>query len=474
VGRIFGSYRVLEVLGEGATGLVYLAEHVRLGRRVAMKRLKDRLAARPEAVEMLFTEARAVNRINHPHIVDITDFVVSEGYAYYLMEYLRGETLAALLRREGPLPPSRAVTIARQVAAALKAAHDAGFVHLDIKPSNIYLVETGQQTDTVKLLDFGTAMLLETVPRPEGPNRSGMFNLGTPVYMSPEQAAGEEVDHRSDLYSLGAVLYEMLAGRPPFEAQSAPEYIYKHMSVTPQRITQIKGLPYRIPRGCSKAVMRCLEKEPKQRPQSATDLIELFDKGATITEFEVSPGAAPALSRVPRSPARLGVMIAAVVVALGLGWVLLTGNGEDRPVESRRAVAPAAAQWARGATVPRVGKTVLLLLKTTPPLARVKRLSPDPEVLGLTPLLYRAPRGSQPWKLELTLNGHRPQRIELVPDRERRVTLVLSPAARPRAEPMAAPRKARRRRARPRRPRARPRPRRSSKVDTVRTVDPFQ
>ena len=241
----------------------------------------------------------------------ITDFVVAQGQAYYLMEYLKGETLAALLRREGPLPPARAVGIARQVAAALEAAHRAGFVHLDIKPSNIYLVETCEGADSVKLLDFGTAQLMETAPRPEGPRPSGMFHLGTPVYMSPEQASGDVVDHRSDLYSLGAVLYEMIAGRPPFQAQSGPEYIYKHMTVAPQRLTQIRGLAYRIPRACNKAVMQCLEKDPANRPATAARLMELFDKGVTITEFEVTPDLRPSVSSGGGSPRRLAGMIAA-------------------------------------------------------------------------------------------------------------------------------------------------------------------
>ncbi len=430
IGMVLGSYRVLDVIGEGGMGMVYLAEHIRLGRKVAIKRLKDRLAAKPEAVKQFFEEARAVNRINHPHIVDITDFVVEENAAYYLMEYLQGGTLADLLRQEKVLPPRRAVHIVSQVCQALEAAHGAGFVHLDIKPSNIFLIDKNGDPDTVKLLDFGTAQLTETQPRMnEDRNRkSGMFSLGTPVYMSPEQATGDEVDHRSDIYSLGAVLYEVLTGEPPFVAQSAPEYIYKHMSVVPKRVTQVKGLPYKIPRHCAKAVMACLEKDPDKRPDSALTLSDMLQRGDTITEGQVAAGVAS--SATPVGGGRRWSVIAIAVgalVAVVVGGVLLFGRDRNRADHLRPAGFGAASDLGfmvvrREASKP---KHVMVLIKTTPNMAQVNLLSPERRPLGMTPLLYKTKRSDARWKIVITAEGHHPRTIELTPDRDRTFELAL-------------------------------------------------
>lgn len=503
IGMVLGSYRVLEVLGEGGMGLVYLAEHIRLGRKVAIKRLKDRLAAKPESVKQFFEEARAVNRINHPHIVDITDFVVEENAAYYLMEYLQGETLADLIRREKVLPPRRAVHIVTQVCRALEAAHGAGFVHLDIKPSNIFLIDKNGDPDTVKLLDFGTAQLTQTLGSSspsQSLRKSGMFTLGTPVYMSPEQASGDEVDIRSDLYSLGAVLYEALAGQPPFVAQSAPEYIYKHMSVTPKRVTQVKGIPYKIPRHCAKAVMACLEKDPAARPQSASDLAELLQRGNTITQGQVAPGlpgvAAPGGAR---RWTVVGVALAALV-ALVVGGVLLLGARGDssdplHPAGLSSAVAAGELILEQRAARP---EHVMLLVKTTPPMAQVSLLSPERRPLGMTPLLYKAKRTEAKWKIVITADGHRPRILALVLDRDRTFEIALEKlptapeevlreaeksAAEDRAAKAAEKKKRRRSRRREapkkvdekKKPKEKPMVKRGRrKVDAVRTIDPFE
>ncbi len=429
VGLELGSYRVLDVLGEGGMGLVYLAEHMRLGRKVAIKRLKDRLAARPDSVKQFFEEARAVNRINHPHIVDITDFVVQENAAYYLMEYLDGETLADLLRREGPLAPPRAVHIVAQVCGALQAAHDAGFVHLDIKPSNIFLVDQQGDPDTVKILDFGTAQLTQTLPRAAESNlrRSAVFSLGTPVYMSPEQASGEEVDSRSDIYSLGAVIFEILTGQPPFSAQSAPEYIYKHMTVPAPRISQIKGLPHKIPRHCARAVMACLQKDPQDRPASMSDLSHMLLRGATATHGRAGSG--PMVAERVSSGGRwilLGGVVAALVAAMA-GSLLLFGQdqaGKERLSPAGIVVAAGLGDMALENQAARPTH-VVLLLKTTPALARIDLLEPERRPLGMTPLVIKPKRTSQAWKVVITAEGHKPRTLTLVPDRDRTIDIAL-------------------------------------------------
>ena len=202
LGTTLGSYRLLEIIGEGGMGAVYLAEHVKLGRKVALKMLHEQYAKQPDVVRRFFAEARSVNKIFHEHIVEITDFVENErGANYYIMEYLKGLPLTDLVEREGALPLSRSVGVVVQVCSALSAVHAAGIVHRDLKPDNIFLIERAGQQDFVKLLDFGIAKLLDTDGQTINlqTTAAGMI-MGTPEYMSPEQARGKSVDYRTDIY----------------------------------------------------------------------------------------------------------------------------------------------------------------------------------------------------------------------------------------------------------------------------------
>src|SRR5262245_37833889 len=195
IGQTVGNYLVTQKLGEGGTGSVYLAEHPTIGKKVALKILHAEFASNPEVAERFFTEAKSVNAIGHPNIVDIVDYGViqagpggKERLVYFIMEYLSGLTLAQLIRAEAPLPPERALTIALQVADALAASHKTGIVHRDLKPDNIILVQRGRERDFVKLLDFGIAKLTgDSVSSHR--TRTGLV-LGTPAYMSPEQCEG--------------------------------------------------------------------------------------------------------------------------------------------------------------------------------------------------------------------------------------------------------------------------------------------
>src|SRR5881394_2219991 len=209
IGDAFGNYRIVAQIRSGAMGVVFLAEHQRSERRVAIKFLAPELARDQHALQRFFNEARATSRIRHPGIVDVFDCDVdSAGRAYMVMEHLEGETLADRLRRAGNLHWSAACLIARRVADALGAVHDKGIVHRDLKPENIFLVGNGRDpAAAVKVLDFGVAKLLtsDAVARL---TMRGML-LGTPEFMSPEQCAGTDVDHRADVYSLGCILFEM-------------------------------------------------------------------------------------------------------------------------------------------------------------------------------------------------------------------------------------------------------------------------
>ncbi len=261
IGQTIGNYLVTQKLGEGGMGSVYLAEHPTIGKKVALKVLHTEYSSNKEVATRFFNEAKAVNDIQHPNIVDIVDFGIIQGreqLVYFIMEYLAGETLAHLIRREAPLPPERALTIALQVADALSASHRCGIVHRDLKPDNVILVSRGREKDFVKILDFGIAKLTT-----EGASRTrtGLV-MGTPAYMSPEQCEGRAaLDQRTDIYALGIVLYEMLVGRVPFIGEAYGEILVQHLTQLPRPPSQFRILNAHV----EAVVMKALEKRPDMR-----------------------------------------------------------------------------------------------------------------------------------------------------------------------------------------------------------------
>ncbi|HVV82826.1 MAG TPA: HDOD domain-containing protein [Kofleriaceae bacterium] len=263
VGRELTPFRITAAIGHGAMGRVYAAEHMLLGRRVAIKVLEPRLARDAECAARFVEEARAVGRIRHPHIVDIIDFGELDGRPYYVMELLGGETLAARIRREGGLPVPVALAISIEVASALAAAHDHGVVHRDLKPDNIFLCDYLDEPDRVKVLDFGVAKVL----RNDGPDavrietQAGRL-MGTPLYMSPEQCLGKAVDHRADVYALGVVLFECLTGVAPFVRDGWLEVLMAHVSDEAPRPSTLRD---EVPPAVEAIVMRALAKEPEAR-----------------------------------------------------------------------------------------------------------------------------------------------------------------------------------------------------------------
>ena len=268
IGQTIGNYRVTQKLGEGGMGAVYLAEHPQIGKRVALKVLHAEYSNNAEVAERFFNEAKAVNNIGHPNIVDIVDYGVIQSGAigreqlvYFIMEYLTGNTLSHLIRAEAPLPPQRALAIGMQVADALSASHKCGIVHRDLKPDNIMLMQRGRDADFVKLLDFGIAKLTSSADG-SSRTRTGIV-MGTPAYMSPEQCEGknEKVDARTDVYALGVVLYEMLTGRVPFIGEGYGEILVQHLTQVPVPPSQYRMLPPHV----EIVVMKALEKRPDLR-----------------------------------------------------------------------------------------------------------------------------------------------------------------------------------------------------------------
>ncbi|HSO40553.1 MAG TPA: serine/threonine-protein kinase, partial [Labilithrix sp.] len=262
-------YEIVAPLGEGGMGTVYKVRHVTLDRLFAMKVLRRELAKDAGLAARFMQEARATAAIRHPSVVAINDFgTLDDGAPYFVMELLVGETLATYLRARGLLEPRVAASIARQIADALAAAHAASVVHRDLKPDNIFLVGAAVQrnpADDLRIVDFGAAKIVGASQL----TRPGVV-FGTPYYMSPEQASGEAVDGRSDIYSLGVLLYEMLTGTVPFEADTYMGVLTKHMFETPTK-PSVRKMGVQLG-ALEEVVLRCLEKEPQARYGSMPEL----------------------------------------------------------------------------------------------------------------------------------------------------------------------------------------------------------
>jgi serine/threonine protein kinase len=254
-------YRIVTRVGTGAMGAVYQAEHVDLEKRVALKTLHAASARDPEAIERFRQEARAASKIGNPNICDVTDFgELPDGQVFFVMEYIDGPSLRGELDEHKQLGIERSIAILRQVCKALGAAHGKGIVHLDVKPDNIMLAAKGRRRDLVKVVDFGIAGLVSAEPPPEG--RAAEEKLvGTPDYLAPERIRGKGYDHRSDIYSLGAMAYEMLTGVCPFWDKDVMTTVARHITEKPQSLRQ-RAPEAKIPGELETLVLQMLEKNP--------------------------------------------------------------------------------------------------------------------------------------------------------------------------------------------------------------------
>ncbi|MFO1520074.1 MAG: serine/threonine-protein kinase [bacterium] len=292
-----GRYQVEAVIGSGGMGIVYRGTHTGLGTPVAIKVLRTNQTT-AENTERFRNEARAASLIGNPHIIGIKDVgQLQDGSVYMVMEYLDGMSLSKLVEPDRPVPVPRLVPIARQIALGLNAAHRKGIVHRDLKPGNIHLVSFGEEKDFVKILDFGIAKMLNN---PGNDITIAGALLGTPRYMSPEQAMGQSVDHRSDIYSFGVLLYKMATGKVPFDSPNILNLLEAHKTQAPPSILNLKPPPQKVPPLLDSIVLKCLSKNPADRYQSMEEVIADLDQLNVKRETALSM-ATPTLARGSRN-----------------------------------------------------------------------------------------------------------------------------------------------------------------------------
>lgn len=329
---IDGRYRVDAVLGAGAMAFILDGHHVHLGKRVALKVLHPELAELGELRARFQREARAASRVDHPAVIEVTDFGVSEEGLYYLvMEHLSGVDLHRYSSLRGPLPPDVVAGFGRQLAGALHAIHQAGFVHRDIKPENIFVLDGDDPIPTIKVLDLGIAAVSAKHPNKDDPRltKAGQ-TLGTVSFMAPEQVAARPLDGRVDIYAAGCVLFELVTGRLPFEAETATETMMAHLREAPP---DVRALRPEVPDWLAALIARCLAKRPEDRYPDALALARALEGADEAPEplevraSEIHDNETPSTRSRARARARwLAVALGAGLVAALAGVLAVAGS----------------------------------------------------------------------------------------------------------------------------------------------------
>jgi serine/threonine-protein kinase len=451
-----GKYRVLKELGAGGMGTVYLAEHVEIGRRVAVKVLNSAFAGQSDAVNRFQREARAAAQIGHPNIVEILDMGrTDEGVPYMVMELLEGEDLLKLMGRTGRIPPGQAVDIVVQVLSAIGVAHAIGIIHRDLKPENVFLARRGARTDFVKVLDFGVAKFHDAISSTSGRlTRDGTL-VGTPAYMSPEQARGsKKVDARSDLYAVGVVMYEMLSSRLPHSGESYNEMIVAIAGTEPPGLSTVA--PW-VPPGLSKVVARAMARDPDARFQTASQMSDALQPFVEAVEIDVplatgTPPVVPAPTvaiearpsmstavQTTSSRARLPLVAAAaalvlVVAGAGAYWALAPTDGAAHAEDASASplVVPSPPVLAAPPATAAPAGVVSLDVESNAPGARVLL---DGEPVGVAPLHSVVPERGGMHVLRVEAEGFAPAERTVPLSGPVRISIDLQPLGGPAPAP---------------------------------------
>lgn len=418
IGRtIDGRYLIENVLGEGGMGLVYRARHAVLQKLLAVKVLRPDVSKDEEIITRFRQEAQSASAIGNEHIISISDFgTLKDGSTYFVMEYLEGQDLTTAIEEAQPVPAGRAIHIARQLCDALGAAHAAGIVHRDLKPDNIYLVRRGQDDDFVKVLDFGIAKVGGGTRKL---TKAGQV-FGTPHYMSPEQCAGKSLDHRTDIYALGVILYEMATTQVPFDADNLMGVLTKHMYEAPVPPKELPELPVDCPPELEAVILKALQKDPDLRYQSMEELAEDLGRAgagqlpAAVHDAVGRKSTTGVLARqtIHGGPAKKpwalwGGIAALVLTLLGVGGYLASGTGDDSDVAQAGASTNQPPQ-----TPPEVIPEVAVPQAsgaTEPPDEGVETPDEVPPVTLIT--LTSSPDGVEVWQGE-SLVGNTPVEVE--------------------------------------------------------------
>jgi serine/threonine-protein kinase len=407
-----GLYHVERLIGVGGMGRVYEATHVHLGKAYAVKVLPEGRADKPDATARFLREAQSATKIEHDHIVKIVNFDSDDEHRLFIvMELLEGENLADRIDR-GALPMAEAIEIARQTGDALQAAHDMGIVHRDLKPENIFITQKNGR-DFVKVLDFGISKIKN--PDHGDPKLTATDQIvGTPLYISPELARGvAAVDHRTDIYALGVIMYEMITGSPPFTGQNHFQLLYQHGNEVPDPPSQ-RSKKANIPAHVESAVLRALEKEPADRFESMTDFCAALERPTT-----------------PRRAWTVGIPLLAAAVVAGVAFILWPTTTPPEATKPQIAVPPAVTEKSEdpaetSQAEPPV-ELVQIELNSRP--GRVF-VSLNGDKRGRTPLTLELPRGVEA-TVRFSLKGYRAQEHRLVPIEDDVLVVRLKKKSRP-------------------------------------------
>jgi len=444
IGRVIdGRYRIEEQIGEGGMGVVYLSTHTVLGKKLALKVLRGEMAKDEETVRRFMQEAQAATSIGQQNIIDISDFgQLPDGTTYFVMEHLAGQALTKLIKQGGSVPMADAIRIIRQIASALGAAHQVGVIHRDLKPDNVMLISRGGDPYFVKVLDFGIAKVGGAASKL---TKTGMV-FGTPHYMAPEQAAGQAVDQRTDVYALGVMMYEMFTGKVPFDADTFMAILSKHMFEPPIPPSE-RDLGVKLG-AIEDVILKALAKKPEDRYQKMDDLVVDLDtlaSGGTI-DLGGSAGMSPPgnLADALEPPSRTEMRIStaetvelpgrsATPLIVGFLFLLLLGGGaaaaaffimgEDGATDAPPIVAEAPdTAIAEPDTGPAVAAAAQVVTESEPEVARVQIQSDPPgasvlidgAMVGNTPLELRRPTGDAFLDVLVRSRGRVPQTVRVM------------------------------------------------------------